>query len=75
MKTYNKEKNIFLDTFLTIFIKAEKTKIANFLANNPDVLVINLAKEMLCVGLPVIYVAAITEVPIEELNKLKQVIH
>lgn len=75
MKTYNKEKNIFLDTFLTIFIKAEKTKIANFLANNPDVLVINLAKEMLCVGLAVIYVAAITEVPIEELNKLKQVIH
>lgn len=73
---YNGEqKNTFLDKFLTKFITVEKTRIVNFLANNPEVLAFNLATEMICVGLPIVYVAAITGVPIDELNKLQQVRH
>lgn len=68
-------KNNFLDNFLIKFIKAEQTKIANFLANNPDVLAVNLAEEMLYVGLPVLYVAAITGISPDELNKLQQIKH
>lgn len=76
MNNYNEEvKNNFLNNFLTKFITAEQTRIANFLANNPDVLAVNLAEEMVYVGLPVTYVAAITKIPLDELNKLQQVRH
>lgn len=76
MNNYNEEeKNNFLNKFLTNFINVEKTRIANFLANNPDVLAISLAEEMIYVGLPVVYVAVITEVSLDELNKLQQVRH
>ena len=57
--TYNQEKR---NNFLTSFILAEQKRICNFLANNPDVLAINLAEKMVYVGLPVVYVAAITGV-------------
>lgn len=72
MVNYKEEQ---INNFLTSFITAERTRIYNFLANNLDVLAINLAEEMVYVGLPVVYVAAITGVPINELNKSQQVRH
>lgn len=75
MKSYNKKQNIFLNKILTTFITLEKTRIANFLANNLDILAINLAKELAYIGLPLVYIAAITGVSINDLNKLKKVIH
>lgn len=64
-----------INNFLTSVITAERTRISNFLANNPEILAINLAEEMVYVGLPVVYVAAITDVPIYELDRLQQVRH
>jgi len=72
MTNYSQKK---VNNFLTRVITAERIRIANFLANNPEILAINLAEEMLYVGLPVIYVAAITGVPINELDRLQQVRH
>ena len=63
------------NNFLINFIRKEKIKISNFLANNPEVLAINLAEEMLCFGLPAVYVAAITGVSIYGLNKLQTIMH
>lgn len=66
MVTYTQEER---NNFITSLITAEKTRISNFLANNPEILAMNLAEEMVYVGLPIVYVAAITGVPIDELNK------
>ena len=72
MTTYNKEQR---NNFLTNFIMAEQKRICKFLANNPDILAINLAEKMVYFGLPVMYIAAITGVPLDQLNKLQQIRH
>jgi hypothetical protein len=56
-------------------IEAEKQKIANFLAENPEIVASDLAEDMVFIGLPVFYVSFITGVSIEEINRLKNVRH
>ena len=56
-------------------VRSEKERIANFLADNPEIIARDLAENMLFIGLPVFYVSLITGVSIEEINRLKNVRH
>jgi hypothetical protein len=56
-------------------IDAEKEKISNFLAENPEIIASDLAEDMVFIGLPGFYVSLITGVSIEEINRIKNVRH
>ena len=60
---------------VTSIVKAEKEKITRFLAENIEISAADLAKEMVFIGVPVFYVALVTGIPAEEINRLKNVIH
>jgi hypothetical protein len=56
-------------------VRLEKEKIANFLAENPEIIASDLAGDMVFIGLPAFYVSLITGVSVEEINRLKNVRH
>ncbi len=56
-------------------VRLEKEKIANFLAENPEIIASDLTENMVLVGLPDVYVSLITGVSVEEINGLKKVKH